>query len=601
MNTNPTRWPILMLVLLLACPNGARSQTTAPAGALDGAELRLRVGETDQRYRLARINDEPDAPPSTAPARTDEPADPTFRILTEPRAAPCAVHVDATNLPLPDGTPLTTRYEWDFGDPTGRYNRLDGFNAAHIYDAPGEYTITLRRTFASGKTSASTMTITVAPDRRRDVHVSNDGDDTRDGATPESALRTLEAAGKRLGDDTRLLLRRGDSFDLTNSFLIPWRGVVLSAYGQGDRPRLVQTGKRAGITILTDDARTTRDLIIERIAFDSIHTEDTEQTGMPTALRPRGTNIAVRDCEFLNVGSAVNCNLSPRGLLVMDSIAPLETGVRGYFVWGDGSDLVIVGNRVVNSTRESCIRVNGVDARRVLISHNDLANPGRTDIDPRDTQKASIVLQRGEFGYVAHNRVRSGSVAVGPLANREGQEARNARWTWSVFESNGIEGIGVNIEHGAEHVLLRDNLISRNTGSAISIRDHDPKLDRAVRDLWIVGNTILNNSDKGRCINLEGAAERITLRNNIYIAPHLKPGASQTAAVYVAASDLGSFSEISNNTWPAPSSFHNFAERGVMYVWPSWSDKRGYLTPEEWNAFNVVQGDRFENLPLPGQ
>src|SRR4051794_22764885 len=37
--------------------------------------------------------------------------------LVQGGMAPCTLHVDATELPLAHGRPLTALYEWDFGDP----------------------------------------------------------------------------------------------------------------------------------------------------------------------------------------------------------------------------------------------------------------------------------------------------------------------------------------------------------------------------------------------------------------------------------------------------------------------------------------------------
>jgi hypothetical protein len=55
--------------------------------------------------------------------------------------------------------------------------------------------------------------------------------------------------------------------------------------------------------------------------------------------------------------------------------APSVTGVRSYMIYVQGSDFVIVGDTVANSTREHCLRVDGAD--RVLIAYNDLNNLDR--------------------------------------------------------------------------------------------------------------------------------------------------------------------------------------------------------------------------------
>ncbi len=68
-------------------------------------------------------------------------------------------------------------------------------------------------------------------------YVSADGDDTKDGKSPETAWRTLDKAGEKgryeIGDT--VLFRRGDIF---RGELFIHCGVTYSAYGEGRKPRL---------------------------------------------------------------------------------------------------------------------------------------------------------------------------------------------------------------------------------------------------------------------------------------------------------------------------------------------------------------------------
>src|SRR5690606_33998326 len=80
-----------------------------------------------------------------------------------------------------------------------------------------------------------------------------------------------------------------------------------------------------------------------------------------SGIEARGVNLTIRDNEFVNLGNAINTNTSPRGVMVQDNIAPLATGLRDYFVWGQGQDHVYVGNTVANSTREHIVRVSGIE------------------------------------------------------------------------------------------------------------------------------------------------------------------------------------------------------------------------------------------------
>src|SRR5262245_15608073 len=71
---------------------------------------------------------------------------PVIQASATSGAAPFTVHVNALNTTLSVGDPLTARYQWDFGDPAGQFNAVDGWNAAHIFDAPGTYSVKLKVT-----------------------------------------------------------------------------------------------------------------------------------------------------------------------------------------------------------------------------------------------------------------------------------------------------------------------------------------------------------------------------------------------------------------------------------------------------------------------
>src|SRR5207244_3465258 len=132
-----------------------------------------------------------------------------------------------------------------------------------------------------------------------------------------------------------------------------------------------------------------------------------------------GTNIAVRGCEFLNVGTAVNTNKRPTGILVQDSSAPLTTGMTGYFAWVEGSDHVYLGNQIANSTRAHGIRDAWCD--RVLVAYNDITNlDRRADGDPYDVNIQTLTLHLGNYHYVYNNSFSAGRVEIGPLGGGDG-------------------------------------------------------------------------------------------------------------------------------------------------------------------------------------
>lgn len=75
------------------------------------------------------------AAPLTLVAAAANATPPVARIVaTTPTQgqAPFAVHVHGLTSTLNIGDETTARYEWTFGDPSGSYNTLVGWNAAHI-------------------------------------------------------------------------------------------------------------------------------------------------------------------------------------------------------------------------------------------------------------------------------------------------------------------------------------------------------------------------------------------------------------------------------------------------------------------------------------
>ena len=67
-------------------------------------------------------------------------------------------------------------------------------------------------------------------------YIRSDGDDSRDGTSPDTAWRTLDALNRvRLAPGSSVLFRRGD---LWRGSLTAQAGVTYGAYGTGEKPRL---------------------------------------------------------------------------------------------------------------------------------------------------------------------------------------------------------------------------------------------------------------------------------------------------------------------------------------------------------------------------
>jgi hypothetical protein len=89
------------------------------------------------------------------------------------------------------------------------------------------------------------------------------------------------------------------------------------------------------------------------------------------------------------------------------------------------------------------------------------------------------------------------------------------------------------------------------------------------------------------------------VQNNLYVGNSVSPGANTAAPIYVQQSDLSSFTLIDHNVYSV-GKILSYAQGGVNYVWPIWSDARGYKTPAEWNGMSQVGTDTFSSVSISG-
>ena len=511
--------------------------------------------------------------------------------------APLAVHLDAAD--AIDVERLgETRVSWDFGDAGGERNAMDGFNASHAYDRPGRYTITRTVDVAGvGATTGPThgvrtYVVDVAADARRAIHVSADGDDRNDGATPERPVRTWAAAVAMTRGNTDVLLRRGDTFDLDRPAEVRADDVRIASYGEASLPApTLRTPLPVAASFAILAVRGRR-CVIEDVTFDAAGFTTYDKTGVPDAIIAGGKGLLVRRCTFRNVVSAINGNARPDGVLMIDCDAPLDTGMRAYFTWVQGTNWCILDNRAANSTREHIVRVGG--AERINVQGNRFANldrrPLKENADPSDFNKSCLNVQIGRVLYVAHNVFVDGPVSVGPLGGADGLRDTSPRWVGAVIEDNRCDEAQVQVQHGASHVTLRNLLVRKEDDVAIAIAGWNAQYQRGVDDVTIEQCTAVDAGARGQFVHFAPGSTRLRLIGNYFAAPNLLAGAYDTSAVFVAADDLGAFTEIRGNRWPAMRG-KPAANGGVNYIAPQGGTAAGYVDAARWAAMTPVSGD----------
>ncbi len=413
-----------------------------------------------------------------------------------------SIHVDATSTTINSGSSLSAKFEWDFGEPGSKFNKLVGFNAAHNYARPGTYTVTLKVTDNNGRADTATQTITVRESSRRVIYVSNSGADSNDGLSPSNAIRSWDRVRTLLTDNTEFRFKAGETFNVGGDIIVSESNVVIGMYGIGDRPTLLWNQSFSGNKRFFDIMKSSRDFTVRDITFDSIFSNHQEKNGVPDVARPGGTNYSAINNEILNISYFVNGESKPTGVLVQENVSPLKTGLRAYLSYVVGTDWVITGNTVANSTREHAVRADG--GYRVLIAHNDLTNiaEGRPG-DKIDIMKQPITIHWGADYYVYGNTTQGGRVEIGPLGGADGSKpySINQRLARVVLDSNTFNFGNyqrIEVDHGTSGVMIRNNVLNVPSGAGISIEAQASYTNwpqygsRNVSNVWVTNDNEIN-------------------------------------------------------------------------------------------------------------
>jgi len=525
---------------------------------------------------------------------------PVINLIGKSGVAPHPVHVHALSSTLNGGSAITARYQWEFGDASGRFNKLEGWNASHMYDEAGTYTIRLTITNENGQSNSVTTTVRVVEDQRRTIYVdSSAGRDSNSGLSSSAPIKSVARLEGLLDSNTRVLFKRGLRYSFDRSVSVNFHNVLIGAYGSGGNPLIWRVAGRGTSCFSMYDK--SNQVVVQDLTFDSPYAvSGSKAPDIPASgIMPRGVNIAVRRCEFRNLQNAVDSSGDPRGLLVLDNRAPLKTGLRAYFVWSEGSDHVYLGNSAANSTREHIVRSSGT--ARMLVAYNNFTNLDRSDVDASDYDKGVVEVHKGSYAYVANNDLYDGALRAGPRGN--GWEPPETATNWVVFENNRVHEHDIIVYPGTHHFMARNNVVRTDSSAAFVIIPTD-NYGRKVTDVWILNNTAYTSRDEGKFFHLVTAGSRngaITVKNNMWVAPRFIAGNGQNAPIYVHGPDLSAFREISNNVWPEPASYERWGQGGINYVHREWEAQAGYMTQTEWDRFANVWDEEYDNSSVDSQ
>ncbi len=169
--------------------------------------------------------------------------------------APLAVFFDAVKLfngvvQPTDGNHASLYYRWNFGDPgsgtwmaTGRSrNEAVGYLAAHVFEQPGTYTVTLEVTDPEARVFRYAQDVTATAFSGTTYYVSSTaGSDANSGLSAAAAWRTFDHAMSRAATNTRILFKRGEGWTTHEEGQVNASGPgIIGAYGSGPSPRIQQ-------------------------------------------------------------------------------------------------------------------------------------------------------------------------------------------------------------------------------------------------------------------------------------------------------------------------------------------------------------------------
>ncbi len=437
---------------------------------------------------------------------------PVIDILTQTVYAGSAIQFNGNQSVLRAGDPLSALYQWNFGDPSGKYNTLTGWNAAHVFNTPGTHTVTLSVTNVDGKTTSTSATVNVLADNRRTIYVdSNSGSDGGSGSSPSSPVRSIYRAEQlSTSGNVRILFHAGETFNVSQpiGISVTHPNVYIGTYG-GTNATIMIDGPDAAFQSFKGG----ENLVINGLTFDSVYRPSGRNPEIPaTAIFPGGTSTLVENCTFLNVDSAVNAEVAPTGVMMQDNNAPNATGIRAYMFWGQGTDDVIIGNYDANSTQQHCLRTSGVD--RVMVAYNNFTNLSHA--------KGTIEIQKGTYAYVIGNTLADGPLRAGPRG--QNTEPNSTVSNWTVFDGNRVTNADIEVWPGTHHMVIRNNIIQNNALQDINITPTDQN-GRNISDIRILNNTGIDNSTIGDFIFAEGGLPTgsLIVGNNLFVAPNLIP------------------------------------------------------------------------------
>lgn len=493
-------------------------------------------------------------------------------------AAPLAVIFETTE----STSTRTTRpfhdvlYTWDFGDSTSgskwTYGAREGTAskntdrgpiAGHLFEQPGNYTVTLKAFDGiTERTISKTITVTNPDEVYAGANTICIGQSSvplaGDPGVPAGALCVQEStwAGvvSRMAAGKRILLRRGDTWDVpangavpTGASAVPTR---IGAFGVGANPRLNLSAAVMAFSLMNPQSG------YEFFDLDFQGTNNITSNGINGSGQ---AGVVVVRCSADLVASPIK--LGGNDIFIQDnnfhdmlSLTPASLGGGNLGIWISNSErLAILGNRVYNARAiEHNIRTQG--AGKAVYAHNFISGPAvqkhalalRGKTDPNNPlNKTYPEITR--YVLVQDNLIESGGsitdrlVQIGPQAPLYQEILEDV-----IVEGNRLQGAwGTGIfSEVAARLNVRNNLFSSSASSAVglSVNFGNQNGVPAASDTRFDHNSLYLEGSKASAAAQYSAVSTqptgLVVRNNVLYAPNATKNSLNSGPTAIYASNV---------------------------------------------------------------
>ena len=430
--------------------------------------------------------------------------------------APLAVFFDATgSAGLLNDDHVNAYFQWNFDAnaiDAARPHTATGFVAAHVYDVPGTYLVTLIARDESGSTGLAQTTITVHDqpvDGWTTYCVANTATSCPGG---QGVLNTIADVNEVLGPDTRVLFKRGDSWDNVEWTFSAVNGPLeIGAYIDPADPSSSAPVLRGGLDP-TASVLNPRD--VHDIRIQDLHVIGSG-VGSGVVAGANSTNILIRRVEVEGLdGNAFGTGNPPfeaAGLFVFDSYVH---DFARYALFATANRLAMVNNTVERLDAFQIghgVRIAGGDKAYIhgnTITHNN----GFSAIAIRGKGPGTTTTN-----VVISDNVVDNMIKISPQNDNFEEHLSNVLVERNLLRPPlGFGTIADGIAISAANVVVRNNLFY-NVRRAVNPFTHP--LSGVPAGLTVQNNTQYVDQDLNASTSFVGGlATNAVIRNNLVVS-----------------------------------------------------------------------------------